>query len=174
MIVGGPPALNAEPINPVPPDNLPLDRTFSDIECVIWRTGWEQDDLVFGLKCGAYGGKFFRDNYLAKEYPFTDTRAPRSFQLSYVLHPATMWEEFGPVNLSVFVPKGIGFKSSIPVSRKKDSKINGQLFTEYTATLTKHTDKKGELFLGTSYKDWQKLLEKPASNKQVQLKGGKK
>ncbi len=62
-------------VKPLPPDNLPLNRTFSDIECVIWRTGWEQDDLVFGLKCGAYGGKFFRDQFLAEAYPFDDTNS---------------------------------------------------------------------------------------------------
>ncbi|MEM7030773.1 MAG: heparinase II/III family protein [Chloroflexota bacterium] len=39
------------------PTNLPLYRTFSDLEGVIWRTGWDTNDLVFGFKTGAYGGR---------------------------------------------------------------------------------------------------------------------
>src|SRR5690606_17202125 len=45
-------------IAPQPPYGLPLARVFPDFEGVIWRTGWENHDLVWGLKTGAYGGRF--------------------------------------------------------------------------------------------------------------------
>ncbi len=40
------------------PESLSKVRTFTDLEGVIWRTGWESDDLIFGLKAGPYGGRF--------------------------------------------------------------------------------------------------------------------
>ncbi len=53
-----------------PPDDLPLNRTFTDLEGVIWRTGWGADDLVFGLKSGAFGGRFSFENWIELYYPF--------------------------------------------------------------------------------------------------------
>ena len=57
-------------ITPVPPTDLPLSARFTDLEGVIWRTGWGTDDLTFGLKCGSYGGTFLYHHYLSKMYPF--------------------------------------------------------------------------------------------------------
>jgi len=60
------------------PNNLEKSRIFSDLEGVIWRTGWEQDDLVFGLKTGAYGGRFAFDTFTQEAHPWetpcVDTR----------------------------------------------------------------------------------------------------
>jgi hypothetical protein len=53
----------------VQPD-LPLSCTFTDLEGVIWRTGWNDSDLVFGLKSGAYGGRFAYNRYVNRLYPF--------------------------------------------------------------------------------------------------------
>jgi hypothetical protein len=60
-----------------PPDDLPLDKTFDDLGIVTWRTGWGDDDLVFGLKSSAYGGKFNTNSYVNNQYPFdaSDARA---------------------------------------------------------------------------------------------------
>ena len=52
------------------PTGLPLYRTFTDLQGVIWRTGWGDSDLTFGLKTGAYGGTFLYNQYLSKKYPF--------------------------------------------------------------------------------------------------------
>jgi len=52
------------------PDDLPLSRTFLDLEAVIWRTGWSADDLVFGLKTGAYGGRFAFNSFTQGRYPW--------------------------------------------------------------------------------------------------------
>lgn len=53
-----------------PPDDLPLSRVFPDLSGVIWRTGWEQQDLVFGLKTGAYGGRFAFDTFTQQRGPW--------------------------------------------------------------------------------------------------------
>lgn len=53
------------------PEELPLSRTFPDLEGVVWRTGWGEDDLVFGFKTGAPGGRFAFDRWTnGKQYPF--------------------------------------------------------------------------------------------------------
>lgn len=59
-------------VEPVPPDGLPLDHAFGDLEAVIWRTGWGDDDLAFGLKAGAYGGRWIYERVMQKEYPFDE------------------------------------------------------------------------------------------------------
>ena len=43
-------------IAPQPPLGLKTARLFPDLEGVIWRTGWDEDDLVFALKTGRYMG----------------------------------------------------------------------------------------------------------------------
>jgi hypothetical protein len=57
-------------IPPKSPHDLPLTREFEDLEGVIWRTGWDHDDLVFGFKTGAYGGRFAYDTFMNGEYPW--------------------------------------------------------------------------------------------------------
>lgn len=44
--------------------------TFPDLEAVVWRTGWNDDDLVFGLRSGAYGGRMAYDTFLEWSYPW--------------------------------------------------------------------------------------------------------
>jgi hypothetical protein len=57
-------------VTPVAPTALSHDRTFSDLEGVVWRTGWDSDDVVFGLRTGPYGGRFLYETYLDDAYPF--------------------------------------------------------------------------------------------------------
>jgi hypothetical protein len=57
-------------VTPAAPTNLPHDRTFPDLEGVVWRTGWGNDDVVFGLRTGPYGGRFLYETYLDDAYPF--------------------------------------------------------------------------------------------------------
>ncbi len=45
------------------PTNLKTAQIFPDLEGVIWRTGWNNEDLVFGLKTGPYGGRFAFDTF---------------------------------------------------------------------------------------------------------------
>jgi hypothetical protein len=57
-------------IAPQPPADMPLSRVFPDLEGVIWRTGWDENALVFGLKTGPYGGRFAADTFVAETYPW--------------------------------------------------------------------------------------------------------
>ncbi|MFH1926992.1 MAG: hypothetical protein ABIK79_02280, partial [Chloroflexota bacterium] len=52
------------------PDGLPLDRTFPDFEGVIWRSGWGDNDLVFALKTGPYGGRNSFTTWVNGQYPW--------------------------------------------------------------------------------------------------------
>ncbi|MBI3948724.1 MAG: hypothetical protein HY321_22630 [Armatimonadetes bacterium] len=49
-----------------------------------------------------------------QQYAYVDTRAPSSFQLAYVVHPASLWDFFGPICLQVAVPDGVRFRASVP------------------------------------------------------------
>jgi hypothetical protein len=39
---------------------------------VVWRTGWEPDDLVFGFKTGAWGGRFALDTFTQERFPWNE------------------------------------------------------------------------------------------------------
>ena len=45
------------------------------------------------------------------QYAYADTRGSGSYQLAYVLHPATLWKEFGPIRVHVELPKGIACRA---------------------------------------------------------------
>jgi len=47
------------------------------------------------------------------QFAFADTRLPSSYQLAYVVHPASLWNQFGPINLEVAVPEGVPFRASL-------------------------------------------------------------
>lgn len=57
-------------VTPLPPDSLPRYAEFADSESVIWRTGWADDDLIFGLKSGAYGGRFAYETFVQGLFPW--------------------------------------------------------------------------------------------------------
>ncbi len=57
-------------IPPRTPDDLPLARVFPDIEGVIWRSGWQDDAVLFGLKSSAPGGRFAFDTFTQGLYPW--------------------------------------------------------------------------------------------------------
>lgn len=60
-------------IQPTMPNGLAQARVFDDSESVIWRTGWAENDLVFGLKGGMYGGRFAFERFLNQRYPWDDS-----------------------------------------------------------------------------------------------------
>lgn len=49
-----------------------------------------------------------------RQYAYVDTKDPKSYQLAYVVHPASLWDEFGPINLEVTAPEGVGVRASVP------------------------------------------------------------
>ncbi|MBN1283773.1 MAG: SH3 domain-containing protein [Anaerolineae bacterium] len=64
------------------PDDLPGARTFEDAEAVIWRTGWDADDWVFGFKTGPYGGRFVFDTFVQGLYPWEQPCVQTGCQLN--------------------------------------------------------------------------------------------
>lgn len=76
-------------ISPLAPDAgaapLPLNRTFPDLEGVIWRTGWGQSDLVFGIKTGAFGGRYAVTQFTASPgpaYPYDNSDAAQTTNIN--------------------------------------------------------------------------------------------
>jgi hypothetical protein len=63
------------------PTGLQKARKFPDLEGVVWRTGWGEDDLVFALKTGAYGGRFAFDTFTQEVYPWDPPCADTGCQL---------------------------------------------------------------------------------------------
>lgn len=64
------------------PDWLPLSRTFWDQESLIWRSGWGNDALVFGLKSGAPGGRFAFENFVRQTTLWSPPCAEEACQLN--------------------------------------------------------------------------------------------
>ena len=106
------------------------------------------------------------------QYAYNDTGmgAAASYQLAYVLHPASLWDDFGPINLKVHVPKGVTCRASTPLKKTGDAtrvhpiKLTGSkpVFLEaYEATLTEARDKTGELFVGLNKAEWDALFKIP-------------
>ncbi len=99
------------------------------------------------------------------QYAYRDTREPATYQLAYVVHPASMWDEFGPINLEVAVPEGVPFRASIacaneateerepPVAGPGGKSREAMRYDIYRATLKEKT---GELFLAVDAEAWQK------------------
>ncbi len=91
-----------------------------------------------------------------KQYAFSDTRRPSSYQLAYVVHPASFWKEFGPINLEVTVPKGIACRASVPLDNLPNFGNNPKRpgTDIYTTTLQ---DKTGEIYLAVNAEEWRAL-----------------
>ena len=53
-----------------PPTRLAFTRLLPDLEGVVWRTGWGASDMIFGLKTGAYGGRFAFDTFTREAAPW--------------------------------------------------------------------------------------------------------
>jgi len=102
------------------------------------------------------------------QYAYSDTRSPSSYQLAYIVHPASLWEEFGPINLEVAVPEGVGFRASVAcsngrVEERVVSPYNRQKgrFDIYRAVLKQ---KSGELYLAVDAEAWKKTETQVAVN----------
>ncbi|UCC31654.1 MAG: hypothetical protein JSU86_05120 [Phycisphaerales bacterium] len=112
-----------------------------------------------------------------KQYAYQDTRTPQTFQVAYVVHPASLWEHFGPINLVVAVPEGVAFRASVPSQKTgirqlallKPSRSGGgqqyALFGTHQATLN---DKAGELFLAVDAGAWKRAIEQKVRESQRQ------
>jgi hypothetical protein len=105
------------------------------------------------------------------QHAYSDTRSPSSYQLAYVLHPASLWDEFGPINLEVAVPEGIDFRASVPcdnggikkgrVDPHNPYNSDNDTFNIYKAELKQKT---GELYLGVEADGWKRKKTQVALN----------
>ena len=102
------------------------------------------------------------------QYAYSDTRSPSSYQLAYVVHPASLWEEFGPINLEIAVPEGVGFCASVAcsnrgVQERAVSSYNRQKgrFSLYQGVLEQKT---GEIYLAVDAEAWKKTGTQVAVN----------
>jgi len=102
------------------------------------------------------------------QHAYRDTGEPASYQLAYVVHPASMWDQFGPIRLAVGVPEGVPFRASVACEKgevqEREPKAapygadqkKGTGYDVYRATLTEKT---GELFLAVDAEAWQKRMD---------------
>lgn len=105
------------------------------------------------------------------QYPYLDTRSPRSYQLAYVVHPASLWDHFGPINLQVVAPEGASFRASVACRklRSEERTVDGprrpgqdgekMRFATYQGTVNKKT---GELFLAVGADAWRTAAQPPS------------
>jgi hypothetical protein len=100
-----------------------------------------------------------------RQYAYADTRDPASYQLAYVVHPASLWKEFGPINLQVALPEDLPVKASVELSSDgaRDMQMpddpphsdasKTQRLAVHRTTLK---DKTGELFIAIDAAAWKK------------------
>ncbi|NQT91364.1 MAG: hypothetical protein HQ559_01285 [Lentisphaerae bacterium] len=89
------------------------------------------------------------------QFAYLDTSGTHSYQLAYVVHPASLWERFGPITLSVKVPEGVTMVSSVPCERKREEeKHTAGRPVRYVTYGTTVADKTGELFVGIDAGGW--------------------
>jgi len=101
-----------------------------------------------------------------KQYAYADTRAPASYQLAYVVHPASLWKEFGPIELEVAVPEGVAMRASTPCKeagvqeRELPAGFHHDLRGKAKSRMVIHratlTEKTGELFIALDAESWKK------------------
>ena len=96
-----------------------------------------------------------------KQYAYVDTRDPQSYQLSYVVHPASLWNRFGPINLKVKIPEAARLAASTECRKTGVENVStgaGTVkYAVYSATLKKKT---GELFTGIDASGWKAAFKK--------------
>jgi hypothetical protein len=144
-------------------NNLPVVFTFAPMNL-----------LYFQVKFPARQTRSITISY--SQYAFADTREPATYQMAYVLHPATLWKDFGPINLTINSPSGILCKATAPIEKMEKPKDSKKTATtagdsDYTpvdrdtfkATLTERKDKSGELFIAIDKAAWDKMFS--AKNK---------
>lgn len=87
------------------------------------------------------------------QHPFEDTVAPATYQLGYLVHPASFWDHFGPIRLTVRAPKGVLVRASVPTKR---TGVRGGMAT-YAGTVQSKT---GELLVAVPSQNWLEVVEK--------------
>jgi hypothetical protein len=93
-----------------------------------------------------------------RQYAYTDTRGPSSYQLAYVVHPASLWKNFGPINLEVAVPQGVSFQASVPCHNggveERPIFLNGRAKVSCDIYRAQLKQKTGELYVAVDADMW--------------------
>lgn len=101
-----------------------------------------------------------------EQFAFTDTKGQPSYQLAYVLHPATLWDSFGPIHVRVEAPKGALCRASFPFARttevprhpeSHEREAGIEAHNIYEFVLTKPQEKSGELMIGLDKAAWDEI-----------------
>jgi len=115
------------------------------------------------------------------QYAYKDTRSPASYQLAYVVHPASLWKDFGPIHLEIAAPRDVHLRASVPCttggvqqracSRFSDSKAP---YSIYRSVLH---DKTGEFYIALDGASWETFAAsrtpQPTAAQQTALLSGK-
>jgi hypothetical protein len=106
------------------------------------------------------------------QYAYLDTRENPSYQLAYVLHPASLWKDFGPIHVRIQVPHSVTCRASIDLSKGTEDVVDEQRLvsmgtglyrfpsytqTRYEALLTDRKERMGELFLAINKAEWERF-----------------
>lgn len=145
--------------------NLPVVFTFAPMNLLHYRVAFEPGTT-----------RTVTVSYRQYAYLDTDTKSPRSYQMAYVVHPASLWDSFGPIHLTVTTPEGVTPVASVRLSETDtvDGTATGFVhhmpgpasgaatleLQSHAATVTKKT---GELFVGISADEWEKVFPKPVT-----------
>lgn len=131
--------------------NLPVVFAFSPMNLLHYRVAFQPGQV-----------RTVSVNY--KQYAYLDTGSPHSYQIAYVVHPASLWDVFGPIQLTVTVPEGVKPLASSPLTKVPQALSNvanaaatapGSKLDSYAATLHEKT---GELFIGINVEEWKRAM----------------
>jgi len=112
------------------------------------------------------------------QYAYQDTARPSSYQIAYVVHPASLWKEFGPIKLTVKAPESVTTKTSVASARdgfeeRSPSSVlfagKKERYAVYCGTLTEKT---GEIFIGVDASEWKQHLPTVEKAQQPTKAGG--
>jgi len=94
-----------------------------------------------------------------RQYAYKDTRSPTSYQLAYVVHPASLWRDFGPIHLEVAAPQGMRVRTSVPCTndevQQRDCTTFGKNKAPYSIYRAVLHEKTGELYIGVDGTSWE-------------------
>lgn len=93
-----------------------------------------------------------------QQYAYKDTHDPASYQLAYVVHPASLWKDFGPIQLSVIVPEGIELSGCAKAGLETPSTLKSG--SRYTGTVKEKT---GEIYLAVHADSWNQKMNPSAA-----------
>lgn len=108
-----------------------------------------------------------------RQYAYMDTHEPASYQLAYVVPPASLWKEFGPIELEVAVPEGATARASVecrelgveergwPEDMLRRGGANDKEKMRMAVYRGTVAEKTGEMFVAVDAEGWRKAVAQP-------------